>query len=120
MADAKPYMDLASIDALRLTLRAEQAVAAAEEFDGLWREHVETVKAFLTVAGQWRVVPHGGGGMIGPGGGVMLPIMPLFVGLDYASVRAGLDAEDIVVTPELWRGLRTIEAEARKTLNEDA
>jgi hypothetical protein len=34
------------------------------------------------------------------------------IGLDYAAARAGLEAEGIEVTPEVWRDLRAIEAGA--------
>jgi hypothetical protein len=88
--------------------------------EGVWPENWETVQAFLAVSLQWRVVSRGGGGFAGMGGGVIAPMVPMFVGLDYAGVRAGLDAEGITVTPELWRGLRVMEAAACAVLNEEA
>jgi hypothetical protein len=63
------------------------------------------VHAFVTVASQWRVVATPLGEL-------------LYLGLDYAGVSAGLAAESIAVTPELWRGLRIMEAAARDALNE--
>lgn len=87
-------------------------------FDGIWPEHVAIVTAFLAVSSQWRVAPVSSGGMMTAAGGVMSPTTPLFIGLDYASVRAGFDAELIEVTPTLWRGLRVMEAEACAALNE--
>lgn len=70
----------------------------------VWRENWDTVCAFAAVVTQWRVVPGARGGFA-------------YLGLDYAGVRAGLDAEGIAVTPELWAGLRTMEAEACAVLN---
>ncbi|MBN9504917.1 MAG: DUF1799 domain-containing protein [Altererythrobacter sp.] len=70
----------------------------------VWRENWDTVCAFAAVLTQWRAVPK-------PRGGCH------YLGLDYAGARAGLDAEAIAVTPELWCGLRTMEAEACTVLN---
>ncbi|MGJ5203641.1 DUF1799 domain-containing protein [Bradyrhizobium sp. HKCCYLR20261] len=112
-------MDAESLDHLRRALMADDAEAtAAQEFDGLWPENVPVVEAFLAVASQWRVVPRSAGGMITPVGGHIAPTVPLVVGLDYAGVRAGLDAEGIAVTPTLWRGLRAMEAAACAAFNE--
>lgn len=58
----------------------------------LWAGHEAAARAFLAVATQWRVAP---------GGGV--------IGLDYAAAAAGLGAEGIAVTPDLWREMRAIE-----------
>jgi hypothetical protein len=112
-------MDAVSLAHLREALRVDTAEGASSEFDGIWPENRAIVEAFLAVSLQWRVSAHGGGGMVSPAGGAIMPIVPLFIGLDYAAVRAGLDAEGIVVTPELWRGLRTMEAAAAAALNED-
>jgi hypothetical protein len=91
---------------------AELAAALAEvhddEFSGLWRENVAVFDAFVAVGTQWRTAPIGGG---------MAPVGIVYVGLDYAAVRAGLDAAGIVVTPELWAGLRVMEDAARAALN---
>lgn len=46
----------------------------------------------MAVQTQWRLCPAGG-----------------VVGLDYAAALAGLGAEGIEVTPDLWRDLRAIE-----------
>lgn len=70
----------------------------------VWRENWDTVCAFAAVLTQWRTVPGARGGCI-------------YLGLDYAAVRVGVDAEAIAVTPELWRGLRVMEAEACAVLN---
>lgn len=42
----------------------------------------------------------------------------MWIGLDYAGVRAGLRAEGIAITRELWTGLRFMEAAAAAALNE--
>jgi hypothetical protein len=77
------------------------------------------VQAFLCVSTQWRMSSAGGGGVAGMGGGAVLPIRPLWIGLDYAAVRVALEAEGIAITTELWRGLRIMEDEACATLNRD-
>ncbi|WP_268885641.1 DUF1799 domain-containing protein [Frigidibacter oleivorans] len=73
--------------------------------DGLWPDALPAMRAFLAVSTQWRAV----GGM-GP---------TRFIGLDYASARAGLEAEAIEVTPAIWADLRLIEVGALEALNED-
>jgi hypothetical protein len=82
---------------------------SAEGDEGLWPEHVAIVEAFFAVDTQWRTAPIGGG---------MVPTRIRFVGLDYAGVRAGLDALGMTVTPELWAGLQVMERAARDALNE--
>lgn len=113
-------MDEVSMANLREALRAEMGSIDTVEFDGVWPENVPIVEAFLAVSLQWRVVARGGGGFISPAGGAILPIVPLFIGLDYAAVRVGLESEGITITPELWRGLRAMESAAANALNEDA
>jgi hypothetical protein len=100
-------MDAASLANLVEALKAPAPIDGSGE--GLWPEHVATVQAFLFVCTQWRVVPVGGG---------FAASRILTIGFDYAGVRAGLDAEGIEVTPELWRGLRVMEQEAVAALNE--
>ncbi|UFZ05454.1 DUF1799 domain-containing protein [Bradyrhizobium ontarionense] len=113
-------MDAQSLDHLRQALATEEPETDADqEFDGLWPENVPIVRAFLAVASQWRIVPRSAGGMITPMGGTIAPTVPVVIGLDYAGVRAGLDAEGFAITPELWRGLRTMEAAACAAFNED-
>ncbi len=87
-------------------------------YDGIWPSNVPIMDAFLAVSLQWRVVSRGGGGAASAFGGSFAPVVPMFIGLDYTAVRAGLDAEGIAVTPELWRGLRAMESEAVSVLNE--
>jgi hypothetical protein len=107
-------MDVESLAVMREAMTEPDA----EEFAGIWAEHIPVIEAFLAVCLQWRVVPHSAGGAISMAGGIVAPIVPLFIGLDYAAVRAGLDAEGITVTPELWRGLRAMEDAAASALNE--
>jgi len=114
--DARRFgMDAVSLANLQATL---SPVADPGE-QGVWPDNWEIVQAFLAVCLQWRVVNRGGGGFASAFGGSIAPVLPLFIGLDYSAVRAGLDAEGIKVTPELWRGLRVMEAEACTALNED-
>jgi Phage related hypothetical protein (DUF1799) len=68
------------------------------------------VEAFLFVSTQWRLASVGGG---------MGPQMIYWIGLDYTSVKAGLEGAGIAATPEIWHGLRIMEAAARKVLNGD-
>jgi uncharacterized protein DUF1799 len=75
---------------------------------GVWPEHVEIVAAFLCCASQWRTASIGGG---------LAPTRPMFIGLDYASARVGIEAAGIAITPRLWGGLRVMEAAAREALN---
>ena len=78
-------------------------------FDGLWPENVAIVAAFLAAATQWRVASTGGG---------MVPAQLRVIGFDYAGARVGIEAAGIAITPELWAGLRVMEAEAVRVLNE--
>ncbi|WP_316200403.1 MULTISPECIES: DUF1799 domain-containing protein [unclassified Bradyrhizobium] len=113
-------MDAQSLDHLRQALAVDgPEIDVDQEFDGIWPENVAIVRAFIAVASQWRVVPRSAGGMITPMGGTIAPTIPVVIGLDYAGVRAGLDAESFAVTPELWRGLRVMEAAACAAFNED-
>lgn len=42
----------------------------------------------------------------------------VYLGLDYAGARAGLDAAGIDITPDLWAGLQTMEVAAIEELNQ--
>jgi hypothetical protein len=111
-------MDPHSIAALAATLRELDARSFADDGEGVWSENWSTVQAFLAVSLQWRVVSIGGGGAAGMGGAALAPMVPMFIGLDYSAVRAGLEAEGMVITPDLWRGLRIMETAACAALNE--
>jgi hypothetical protein len=118
LADARAFgLDDDSLAELTDALSSPPPIAEAD-YAGVWLVHAEIVRAFLAVSTQWRTASIGGGGFVVMGGGAAAPRRLVFVSLDYASVRAGLDAEEIAVTPELWRGLRIMEAAACAALNE--
>lgn len=87
-------------------IAAIEAAEAKEQSEvAIWPENWNIVLAFATVVTQWRIVA--------------LPSGRLFyAGLDYAGVRAGLEAEQIELTPDLWADIRTMEAAAREAANE--
>jgi hypothetical protein len=76
---------------------------------GVWADNVAIVEAFLGVTTQWRAMPLGGG---------FVAARIVYLGLDYAAATAGLAAAGITVTPELWAGVRIMEAAACARLNE--
>ena len=43
----------------------------------------------------------------------------IWLGLDYAAARAGLDLAGIEMTPDLWSEVRAIEAGAIEELNRE-
>ncbi len=71
--------------------------------DGIWIQHLETFRAFLAVADQWRCV---------------LGDRMIWLGLDYGAVKAGLEMADLALTPETWADFQLIEAGAKAALNE--
>ncbi|MEX2126974.1 MAG: DUF1799 domain-containing protein [Xanthobacteraceae bacterium] len=73
----------------------------------VWRENWGIVCAWLAAATQWRTTT----------GFEERRWRVVWIGLDYAGARAGIDAMGIAVTPELWTGLLVMEAEARAALN---
>lgn len=126
-------MDQASLANLGEALAAHGEAALSDEvaiddrvppmlagYDGLWPVNLPVWEAFCAVSLQWRTASRGGGGVAGMGGAALAPVTVVFIGLDYAAVRAGLDALGIAVTPELWRGLQVIEVAACAALNEEA
>lgn len=80
---------------------------ALQEVEGfaLWPQHRAAAEAFLAVANQWRVLAAQNGRQV-------------WLGLDYAAARAGLDLAGIMVAPEVWAQVRLIEAGALEALNE--
>lgn len=78
-----------------------------EEAEALWEEHLPAWEAWCAVSGQWRCVPLSG----------MAGARVVWVGLDYAAAKAGLDLAGIAVTPELWADVRAIEEGANEGLN---
>lgn len=92
-------------DAAFFGLKVEKA--DPQEFDGLWPDHAPAWRAFAAVSGQWRTQA------LSSLGGAAL----IWLGLDYAAARAGLDLAGIEITPELWAEVRIIEAAAAEELN---
>lgn len=71
----------------------------------MWRRNWDIALAFFSVSTQWRAIARGMDGAI------------YWMGLDYTAVRAGLDAQEITITPRLWSGIQTMERAARDALN---
>lgn len=94
-------------DADRAALK--QHLAGGQTDDGVWAENVDVVTAFLAASTQWRTASIGGG---------FAPSRIMYLGLDYAAARIGIEMAGIAVTPSLWNGLRVMEAEACSALNE--
>lgn len=67
----------------------------------------DIVMAWRVISGQWRTVSRGG-----LSGGVV------FLALDYTAVAAGLAGMGIQATPDMWWGLRVMEAAAKEELNQ--
>lgn len=90
----------------------EQIAQIERNSDGgdfeIWADNWAALEAFLFVSTQWNVVQQDGG---------MAPGRTLYVGLNYACIAAGLCGAGIEASPEIWRGLRVMEAAARNTLN---
>lgn len=80
-----------------------------EEDDGavrVWDSNWRSVRAFLGVSTQWRVVARGMTGIL------------TFIGLDYAAVRAALgNCED---SDEIFADIQVMEAAALDTFAEAA
>lgn len=81
-----------------------EALPDDDQDNGVWPENEDAVRAFLAVAGQWRTGAAAMGGV-------------LWLGLDYAAVRAGFALARIRMTPELWDQVRLVEVGARDALN---
>lgn len=103
-------------DLQRSGMSPEQATLIAADIRAAHVEAADTcpvrpdcwdiVMAWRSIATQWRVTALGG-----MGGGVV------WLGLDYAGVAAGLAGMEIPATPDLWWGLRVMEAAAKEELN---
>lgn len=94
-------MDEASLERLRADLEDDTE-------DGVLPVNATIVAAFLAVQTQWRALAVPGG--LGAGRVVAL-------GLDYAGVRAGLEAMGIAIDGELWAGLMVMEQAAAAAMN---
>jgi hypothetical protein len=88
-------------------IRQALAVPAGGQCE-VWAENVEIVEAFLAASTQWRTAPIGGG---------LAPIGMVWIGLDYAGARVGIEQAGFTITPELWDGVRVMEVAARDALN---
>lgn len=88
---------------MRLGMRALQG-----DQDGVWPDNVGAVAAFIAAETQWRVTSISGG---------MLPGRLFYLGLSYAGARVGIEAAGIELTPDIWSGVRVMEAAAREALN---
>lgn len=84
------------------------ALGCGPNTSAIWRQNVPIVEAFLAVCTQWRVAPVGGG---------MMPLSFVYLGLDYAAARAGIDFAGITVTSDVWAGVRFMESVACGALN---
>lgn len=71
----------------------------------MWRRNWKIVLAFLSISTQWRAIARGMDGTI------------YWMGLDYTAARVGLIEGGVVITPQLWDGIRTMERAARDALN---
>lgn len=79
-------------------------VLSGEESFGLWAEHEPAWSAWCAVSSQWRVAVGGLGGAV-------------WLGLDFAAARVGLDLAGLQVSPQVWTEMRLIEAGAQEELN---
>lgn len=84
-----------------------EANADAVDFE-VWPENWDTVEAFTFVCTQWRTESIGGG---------LAPGRVYWLGLDYAAAAMGLDKAGLPNPPDVWRGIRVMEAAARNALN---
>ena len=103
VADARRWgLGEDAVDAIRGALSGNTGDGA-----GVWPQHVAIVTAFLACATQWRttVAPAGDGFKL------------LWLGLDYAGARAGVEAAGLALDPDIWAGVRIMEAAARDALN---
>ena len=89
-----------------LGLPPQIAASLAGEPQGfkVWPENMPIVEAWLAIATQWRTVALADGRV-------------LWLGLDYASVKVGLDAERHALSGQQWAGLRVMERSAGTALN---
>lgn len=84
-------------------IAASLAAAEPEGFP-VWPENMPIVDAWLVVCSQWRAVAMSSGQV-------------LWLGLDYAAARAGLECAAIALSPAQWSSLRLMERVAAAALN---
>jgi len=71
-----------------------------ELFD-VWPENWPVIEFWSQVCNQWRIAPLGG-----------------YLGLDYTAIEIDLRFSQVPVIPEVWQGMKIMEAAAREVLNE--
>ena len=71
----------------------------------LWEDHAAAFEGFLAVSDQWRVASVGMAGAV-------------YIGLDNAGARVGLEMAGISLTPDQWAALRVIASGAVAKLND--
>lgn len=81
--------------------------ALADEAVEIWDDHVPAWRAWCAVSGQMRTMPLS----------TMESARIVFLGLDYAAAKVGLDLAGIEIGPEIWDEVRTIEGAAIEELN---
>ena len=85
-----------------ITLPEEEEPAAE-----IWEEHIPAWRAWCAISGQMRTETIS----------TMESARVVWLGLDYAAAKVGLDLAGIGVSPEEWNEVRTIEGAAVEELN---
>lgn len=75
----------------------------------VWPENADALRAFLFCGTQWRVASVGGG---------MTPSVVVWLGLEYAEVRAYWERHPPADVEDSWWALQVLEAEAMRLKNE--
>lgn len=70
----------------------------------MWPQNMSIVRAFLSIANQWHLVPIGAGRIY-------------WQGLDYVRASSGLARAGIILKPEQWRLVQVMERAAAAVLN---
>lgn len=73
----------------------------------IWEENIPAWRAWCAVSGQMRIASVS----------TMETGRVVWLGLDYAAARAGLELAEISVSAEEWDEVRTIEGAAVEELN---
>ena len=88
--------DDAVSDLQRFGVTVGAADLGLSDDSGVWPQNEVAVRAFLSVATQWRLLAQADG-------------RTLTGGLDYAGVKAGLDLAGLTIAPGVWRDVQMIE-----------
>ncbi len=104
--DAPTGLEDAAADArlLGVPAAAVDAMLAERTEIAVWPANMPVLEAFLTVSSQWRTVPLQDGRIH-------------YIALDHGACRASLDLSGIVVSADVWAGVRVMEAAAKRVLN---